>query len=114
VANQHTIDACAGIVTQLSSATVKMPNSKKNNRAVWIGGQRRKISRKSGTNPVVPRSSTMPAVNPDSVAASLVSSVGGLGAGIVSDGLAVEGQSRNRYENMDSEDYYPPPSRVTQ
>jgi hypothetical protein len=97
-----------------SSATVKMPNAKKNNPAVWIGGQRRKIARKSGTNTAVPRSSTMPAISPDSAAAGLASSVSGLGAGIPSDGLAVEDRNRNQYEDMDPEDYYPPPSRVTQ
>jgi hypothetical protein len=91
-----------------------MPNAKKNNPAVWIGGQRRKIARKPGTNTAVPRSSTMPAINPDSAAASLVSSVSGLGAGIPSDGLAVEDRNRTQYEEMDPEDYYPPPSRVTQ
>jgi hypothetical protein len=101
-------------VLSRSSATVKMPNAKKNNPAVWIGGQRRKIARKPGTNTAVPRSSTMPAINPDSAAASLVSSVSGLGAGISSDGLAVEDRNRNQYEEMDPEDYYPPPSRVTQ
>lgn len=56
----------------------------------------------------------MPAINPDSAAASLVSSVSGLGAGISSERLAAEAQNRTQHENTDDLDYYPPPSRVTQ
>jgi hypothetical protein len=90
-----------------------MPNAK-NSPAVWVGGQRRKITRKSGTSTAVPRSSTMPAINPDSAAASLASSISGPNAGISSERLAADAQDRTQHENTDDTDYYPPPSRVTQ
>ncbi|UPX14509.1 uncharacterized protein EKO05_0004989 [Ascochyta rabiei] len=76
-----------------------MPGTKKSTPAAWIGGRRRKLIRRNRTNEEPPRSSTMPVLNPESVAASLVNAVNSQGSTHVKERQSEDRYDQHRYEH---------------
>ena len=101
-----------------------MPGTKKNTPpcpAQWVGGQRRKLVRRNRANGGPPRSSTMPVLNPDSAAASLVSSVSTVGSGYVKERQSEDSYDQHQREKRqepegleDKMQFYPPSGAVKQ
>lgn len=99
-----------------------MPGTKKNTPACpaqWVGGQRRKLVRRKVANGGPPRSSTMPMLNTESAAASLVSSASSVGSDYITERQSEDSydyhQRKKRQDLEGFEDkmqFYPPSGAV--